>query len=125
MRISMPDTHEYEVKHAALKPSTPESAIQWTEKVPTMPGWYCFAGRSYATMRTLGMRSIPVLVEVTKDKNGTLGLYIPGLDHIWSFDELMVAEWAGPMQPPAEYRVSGDKIKPRYRPVDGSSSVAA
>lgn len=83
MRIAMSDTHECELQHRGLNASTPEGTIQWTDKMPTMPGWYWLQRAILRHNADAWHEVHPVLVEVTEDTNGTFGLYMPGLDHVW------------------------------------------
>jgi hypothetical protein len=103
MRIAMPDTYEYGLEHDALKPSTP-GAMQWTDELPTMPGWYWLQRAVLRHNKAAWYEVYPVLVDITQNTNGTVVLYMPGLDHVWTIDDVVVGEWAGPLHPPAECR---------------------
>jgi hypothetical protein len=101
MRIAMPDTHEHELKHCGLNPPT-AGAMQWTDELPTRPGWY-WIRRAVLRHNAGAWHEVnPVLMEVTEDKNGTLGLSMSGLDQVWRLDDVIVAEWAGQLRPLAE-----------------------
>ena len=82
------------------KPPTP-GAMQWTDKMPTTPGWYWLRRAILRHNADAWHEVHPVLVEVTEDTDSALGLYMPGLDYIWSLHDVVVAEWAGPLVPSA------------------------
>jgi hypothetical protein len=67
-----------------------------------MAGWY-WVRRAILRRNADALQKIhPGLVEATKDKNGTLIFYTPGVGPVWSFNDVAVAEWAGPVRPPAD-----------------------
>jgi hypothetical protein len=93
---------EDEVSHHALTPSaTLETVIRWSDNPPTMPGWYWLRHAMFHGRAGAWHESLPVMVEVVQDGGGGFHLHVPGTDRVWSFDELVVAEWAGLLCPPA------------------------
>ena len=75
--------------------------IQWTAEMPTVEGWYWFRHAIFHGKAGAWHEPLPVVVEVVQDSNGGFNLYVPGTDRVWSCEELIVAEWAGPLVPPA------------------------
>ena len=78
-----------------------ESFMQWTAEAPTVCGWYWFRHAIFHGKAGAWHEPLPVVVEVVQDSNGGFNLYVPGTDRVWSFEELIVAELAGPLVPPA------------------------
>jgi hypothetical protein len=62
-----------------------------------MPGWFrhaIFHGKAGAWHE-----SLPIVVEVLPDSGGGFKRYVPGTDRVRSLNELVVAEWVGPLRP--------------------------
>lgn len=76
------------------------SFAQWAIREPTVPGWYWLRYAVFHYKAGSWHEPHPIVVAVVQDSNGVFNLYMPGTDCVWGFEDLVVAEWAGPLIPP-------------------------
>jgi hypothetical protein len=73
------------------------SRLHWTNDPPAIPGWYWM---QHAVFEGAWHELHPTIVEVSSDPDGKLVLRLIGTDWSRAVDDVVVAEWAGPLQPP-------------------------
>jgi hypothetical protein len=80
-------------------------ASLWTTETPTAPGWYWLKHAVFQSRAGAWHELHPIIVELSRDGNGPLMLSVDGSDGVCSLEDLVVAEWAGPLtHPDSSYR---------------------
>jgi hypothetical protein len=79
----------------------PTSLAQWTLEEPTLPGAYWLRHGVFLHKVGAWHELQPILVEVAPDCRGRLHVHVPEAEKAWALNEVIVAEWAGPLRPPA------------------------
>ena len=79
----------------------PVSLARWTITEPTITGTYWLRHAVFRQQASAWHEPYPVLVEVRADGKGGLNLHVQETGKVWSLTQVVVAEWAGPLVPPA------------------------
>ena len=74
--------------------------MPWTSETPTTPGWYWLRRAAFRSESGAWHEPYPIIVELAVQESEELVVYLPGTDRACSLNELVVAEWEGPLHTP-------------------------
>ncbi len=77
-----------------------EQASMWTAETPTVPGWYWLRHAVFRSKAGAWHELHPIIVELGRDGNGPLMLFVSGSEWVRSLEDLVVGEWVGPLTVP-------------------------
>ena len=74
--------------------------MSWTCEPPTIAGWYWIRRAVFRNGSGAWHEPYPIVVELVAAASAELFVYVPGTEWVGSLNELVAAEWVGPLQIP-------------------------
>jgi len=73
---------------------------QWSVEIPTEPGWYWLRHAVFSGKAGAWHELHPIIVELGRNGNAPLVIFVSGSEWVRSVEDLVVGEWVGPLEMP-------------------------